>query len=89
MADDYADHSGGLSSPAQGAFLVTPGATELTHATRGIAFSAAGTLKITTLEGETLEIPPDTLAAGVIHPIRATHILASSGTDPTDIVGFY
>lgn len=74
--------------PATSVFLITPSNTEnLAHPTRGIAFSAEGTLKILSVEGEEVTIPEGVLVSGIIHPIRAKRVFAT-GTTVTDIVGF-
>jgi hypothetical protein len=45
-------------------------------------------LEIVDLQGNTVEIPSGVLAAGIIHPIYATRILADN-TTATDIVAFF
>jgi len=55
---------------------------------RGIAFAAAGALEIIDLQGNTVVIPSGALAAGLIHPIFASRILAAN-TTATGIVAFF
>lgn len=76
-----------LDSPATHAFAVTPHDTnELTNVTRGIYVGATGNLKVTMQGGEAVTFVG--LAAGVIHPIRAT-IIWSNGTTAASIIGVY
>jgi hypothetical protein len=90
VAEDRSGQFGiGRTSPAEGVFLITPSnSEELAIVTRGISFAAAGALKIITPNDETVVIPADALAAGIIHPIRAKKVFAT-GTTATGIVGYY
>lgn len=89
MSDDYAGLTGGLESPPKNVALITPhDSNDLTKATRGISFGTAGDLKVITLGGQTVTIPADSLAAGIIHPLRVTRVY-STGTDAADIVGYW
>lgn len=75
------------TSPAEHAFAVTPHDTNaVTHDTRGIYVGVSGNVKVTTIGGEAVTFVG--LAAGVIHPIAA-HIIWSTGTTATSIVGVY
>ena len=75
--------------PANHVALVTPNdSTRFTPCTRGISFVVAGDLAIETAGEETVVIPNGTLAAGVIHPIKAVRIL-STGTTATGIVRYW
>ena len=70
-------------------FLVIPdNGADLSHSTRGIAFSTAGDLKVTTVGGETLTIPDGILSAGIIHPIEVTKVFLT-GTTASGIMGVY
>lgn len=75
--------------PALHVALVTPSdSADLTYTSRGVAFAAAGDLKVTTSGGETVVIPSGSLAAGLIHPLMVTRIW-STGTTATGIVVYY
>ena len=66
--------------PAAHAAAVTPHNTnDLTTATRGIYVGASGDVKVDMLGGET-GITFVGLAAGIIHPIRATRIYSTGTT---------
>ncbi len=87
MANTFSSHSSGLESPGEHAFAVTPSdSVDLTYVTRGIYVGATGTLKVTMLGGEAVTFTG--LAAGVIHPIRASRIWAT-GTSATTILAIY
>jgi hypothetical protein len=93
MAKDlYADQDPRVapkSSPSIGAFSITPSDdTDLLFVTRGIAFSPAGTLKLTMADDSIITIPSGVLNAGVIHPLRIKRIWAT-GTGASNIIGFY
>lgn len=78
-----------LNSPAVHAALVTPSdATDLVNITRYIAISAAGTIKVTTMGGETVTIPSGAFAAGQLIPLRVSRIWAT-GTTATGIVALW
>jgi hypothetical protein len=55
---------------------------------RGISFSAAGTLKVMMADGAVKTIPENSLSAGIIHPISVKRIY-STGTSVTDLVVYY
>src|SRR2546430_6186039 len=57
---------------------------DLTSPCRGISFGGAGTLKITTLGGETISFASGDLATGTIHPISAKRIFLT-GTSATGL----
>lgn len=87
MSDTYASHASGLDSPGAHAFAVTPDdEADLPFVTRGIYVGGTGALHVTMLGGE--EATFVALAAGVIHPIRASRIWAD-GTAATAILGIY
>lgn len=69
---------------AVGAFTITPSATALAKETRGIYVGATGSVTVTMQSGESVTL--NNLAAGVIHPIRATHVTSATASG---IVGFY
>jgi len=71
--------------------LITPSDADLRsdgRPCRGIGFGTAGVLEIVDLQGNTVAIPSGVLAAGIIHPIYATRILATN-TTATNIVAFF
>lgn len=87
MSDSFASHQRGLESPGEHAFAVTPNdSADLAYVTRGVYVGGTGTLKVTMLGGEAVTFTG--LAAGVIHPIRASRIW-STGTSATTILGIY
>lgn len=89
MSDKYDNMYDGLEAPASHVSLITPSdTTDLTQSLRGIAFSAAGTLKVKTQDGTVVTIPSGTLAPGIIHPIRIKRVYAT-GTTVTNIIGVY
>lgn len=73
--------------PATHAFAITPAdGSDISFATRGLYVGASGDVKVDMLGGETVTFVG--LAAGVIHPIRATRVY-STGTTATNILGVY
>jgi hypothetical protein len=85
MAQDYqTSHGTDWTKPAVGAFSITASASALAHCTRGIYVGATGNVTCTMKSGESVEFVD--LAAGVIHPIAATHVTAATATS---IVGVY
>jgi len=59
---------------------------DLAVVTRGLYLGTAGDVKLTTAGGDTVTFKG--LAAGIIHPIRATRVFAT-GTTAADILGVY
>lgn len=57
-------------------------------ATKGIAIGTAGDLAVKDDEGNSVTIPANALAVGVIHPISTEQIL-STGTTATEIVAYF
>lgn len=79
----------GISDPAEHAFLITPHATdELSHVTRAISFATAGILHVVTAEGDEVQIPSGSLAAGIMHSLRVKRVI-SPATAASGIVGYY
>lgn len=75
--------SGGSSSPANDAALVTPSDTvDLPAVPKGVYIATEGALRITMLSGTTLTTP--TLHVGW-HPLKVTRIFAT-GTTATGIM---
>lgn len=86
MADKFQSFSEGLNSPPAHLSNVTPSdATDLPYATRGINVGVSGTLRITTVSGDTGTI---NVAAGIVFPIRAMRIW-NTGTTASSITALY
>lgn len=74
-------------NPANGAFAITPSNTnDLARVTRGIYVGGTGNLKVDMDDGTTVTFT--SIAAGVIHPIKAQRVYAT-GTTATSIIGVY
>jgi len=84
MPANLPSHGTATIRPAQYAFAITAGASPLAHVTRGIYVGVSGNITVTTDGGDSVEFT--NLAAGVIHPIAATHVTAATATG---IVGVY
>jgi hypothetical protein len=70
---------------ARGAFAITAGASPLSRPIRGLYVGGTGNVVVTMESGESVTL--NSLAEGLIHPIRATHVTAAGGA--TGILGFY
>ena len=78
--------SSGSTSPAVGAFAVTPSDTvDLAVPARGIYVGASGDLKVD-IGGDAITFVD--IAAGVIHPLNVTRVY-STGTTATNIIGVF
>lgn len=75
-------NQGGMESPAFFAVAVTPGASPLANPARGLYVGGAGNLAVTMAGGG--DVTFTGVPAGVILPIRVTHVLAA--TTATSIV---
>lgn len=85
MADDFVSMQTGLDSPGSHIALVTPNdSTDLVKASRGLLIGGSGTLKVTTVGGETITIPATCVPAGGVLPLRVARVWAT-GTTATDI----
>lgn len=83
MADAFANYTSGLESPATDLTETTPSDTQdLPHTSRAINVGTGGTLRVTTVNGQTGTIH---IVAGIAFPIRVTRIW-QTGTTATDIV---
>lgn len=83
--DRFSDVSRTISGPATRGVAVTPNdSTDLAFASRAISVNGSGDVAVVTLDGDTVTV---TLAAGVLHPIRAKRVL-STGTTATGIVAW-
>jgi hypothetical protein len=72
-----------LLGSAPHAFAITAGAAELESPIRGLYVGTTGNVQVRMQSGDTVTL--NNLAAGVIHPIRCTHVLDAGGA--TGIVG--
>jgi hypothetical protein len=70
--------------PAQGAFTITAGAGALSTPIRGLYVGVSGNVTVTHMDGTSVQYT--NIAAGVVHPIAATHVTAATATG---IVGVY
>lgn len=90
--DNFASQSVSRQSPAMNCALVTPDDdTDLTTASRGIAFGGVGDLQVIMLGDNTetpITIPSGVLAAGLIHPLCVSRV-CEDGTTATDIYVFW
>lgn len=90
MSQTYNPSDTSWTRPAQGAITVTAGASRLTDAAgaaltlRGLYVGVSGNATVTLPDGSSVEFT--NLAAGVVHPIAATHVTAATATG---IVGVY
>lgn len=85
MQDKFSTHYSGLTAPAEHAEAITPSdSADLDFATRAIYVGGSGSLRITTIAGDTVTFPG--VAGGVIYPFRARRVLAN-GTNATGLVG--
>lgn len=74
-----------LITPGREFTAITPNdSTDLTKPTRGILVGTEGNLRIHDLKGNAITLP--NLAAGIIHPIQAKRVLATS-TTASNIIG--
>lgn len=55
---------------------------------KGFSFGAAGTIRVVTLNGTTINFTDGSLSAGTIHPLRIKQLHAT-GTTATDFYLFY
>ena len=86
MADKFHSFSEGLNSPPANLEAVFPNdANDLPNATRGINVGVSGSIRLTTVNGDTGTI---SVAAGVVFPVRAKRIWAT-GTTATNITALY
>lgn len=83
--DDFASIQSSFGSDISHLAAITPDdSNDLVHVTRAIYIGAVGTLKVTTIGGETVTLPSGLLAANVGHRIRISRIWAT-GTSATPI----
>lgn len=85
--DNFSTNAAGLSSPCERLAAVTPHDTdELGYVTRALFVGGAGTVKVTTVKGDTVTLTG--VAAGSILPIRAK-LVFSTGTTATYITAMW
>ena len=83
MSDLFEKHRSGLESPASHLSSVTPSdSQDLATASRGINVATTGTVRVTTIDGDTETVY---IAAGSAFPLRVRRIWAT-GTTATGIV---
>ena len=89
MVDNFANMMTGLDSPCSHAASVSlsTGDATLGNESRGIYVGTAGDLKVTLSGGE--QVTFFDLSGGVIHPIRASIVHQSTGTDPSNIISVW
>lgn len=86
MTDTFASHASGLESPAARATTVIPDdGTDLAFASRALNVAGEGTVRVTTLGGDTGTVY---LAAGIAFPLRVVRVWAT-GTTATGIVALF
>ena len=85
MPDTFASHSAGLESPAENLAAVTPNdSTDLAFSSRALLVGGSGTLRVTTVGGQTVTLPATVVTAGVQLSLRVKRV-HSTGTTATDI----
>jgi len=83
VTDEFESYREGLSTPAMGAFDITPGSA-LQETTRAVYIGGGGNLECTMDDGSTVTFIG--LSAGVIYPLRVSAV-ASGNTTATSIIG--
>ena len=84
MTDKFSGHSEGLSSPPGHAFGIVPDdATDLPHTVRCLNVTTTGSVRLTTIHGDTETLH---IGAGIPFPIRAVRVWAT-GTTATGLRG--
>ena len=87
MSDKFSKYHGGLESPAERAFAITPNdSADLSVFPRAIYVGGAGNVKVTTLGGDTVTL--NGAVAGSILPVRVVRVF-STGTTATNLIGLY
>jgi len=84
MSDPFQDHAAGLDSPpARVQPITADDGADLPLATRALNAAGAGSVRVTTVAGDTATLY---LAAGIAFPLRVRRVWAS-GTTATGLVG--
>ncbi len=87
ITDAYSHMSSGLSSPAVGAFAITPNdGSDLALMPRALMVATAGDVSVVMKDGSPATLPA--LMPGVVYPLRVKRVLAT-GTGAGGIVGLY
>lgn len=87
MSDKFLTFSGGLHSPASGAFAITKSdATVFSQPARSLYVGGTGDVAVRMIDGTTVTF--SAVPAGMLLPIRADKVL-STGTTATLIIGLY
>lgn len=85
MADNFSSYRGGITAPAAfGAAIVPSDSAAIGRATRAIFVGVAGDLALRLVSGD--EVTLTNVAAGMVYPLRASHVLAT-GTTAAGLVG--
>ena len=86
MIDKFSSVTEGLNSPPSHLVSISPDdTTDIPVASRGVNVAGAGSLRVTTVGGDTETIH---VAAGIVFPLRVQRIWAT-GTTATGIVVMY
>ena len=87
MADNFATHGDGLSTPPANAAAVTPNdGADLATASRALWVGGAGDVAVTMVGGQSVTIIG--ALAGSLLPVRVTRV-KSTGTTATSIVAMW
>ncbi|MBI1173373.1 hypothetical protein GC209_18450 [bacterium] len=85
MADDFANYTSGLDSPAAHAFAITANdSADLALTTRAIYVGGSGDVRVKTVGGGTVTFSG--VSAGVILPVRINRVYVT-GTTATNLIG--
>lgn len=85
MSDKFGTYSTGLSSPAVGAFSISPNdAQDLLQVTRAIYVGVSGDISVVMKSGEAVSFIG--VGAGAVLPLRVARVNAT-GTSASNIVG--
>ena len=90
MSPDLTKQQPGLDSPSRGAAAVAPSdSTDLTTPARALYVGIGGDLKVTTVDGDTVEFR--SLPSGSILPVSVRRVYATgqTGTIASAIVALY
>lgn len=79
MSDAFTSADRNISSPAEYAEAVTPGATALTNVTRALYVGTAGNVTVTMRGGGSVTFK--NIPAGTVIPVRVSHVTAATAAD--------
>lgn len=75
MSDEFATALDTAIAPAANIVVVTPDDdTDLAKFTKGVICGVSGTLKVDTVDGQTVTLPASVVVAGQLLPIRVKRI---------------